>query len=123
MKAVAVLTIFFPEGHLSPDLPTTSKRVIWLDAPSVGAVRIVQVLFSHDTQADVLGLTEEAGQQLVFYHRLPNGEGVAILSWANPWDQADIVMPSSHGTTEDIISCYLSARNRALCDVHNVCAP
>jgi hypothetical protein len=75
MKAVAVLTIFFPEGHLSPDLPTTSKRVIWLDVQSLGAVRIVQVLFSHDTQANVLGLIEEAGQRLVFHHRLPNGEG------------------------------------------------
>ena len=103
MKAVAVFTIFFPEGHLSPDLPTISKRVIWLDAPSVGAVRIVQVLFSHDTQADVLGLIEEAGQQLVFHHRLPNGEGVLIRSWANPWEQADVIVPASHGTTEDII--------------------
>jgi hypothetical protein len=97
MKAVAVLTIFFPEGHLSLDLPTTSKRVIWLDAPSVGAVRIVQVLFSYDTQAYVLG------QQLVFHHRLPNGEGVVIRSWTNSWEQADVIVPASHGTTGDII--------------------
>jgi hypothetical protein len=103
MKAVAVLTIFFPEGHLSPDLPTTSKRVIWLDTPSVGGVRIVQVLYSHDTQADVLGLIEEAGQRLVFHHHLPNGEGVVIRSWTNPWEQADVIVPASHGTAEDII--------------------
>jgi hypothetical protein len=103
MKAVAVLMIFFPEGHLSPELPTTSKRVIWLDVPSFGAVRIVQVLFTHDTQANVLGLIEEAGQRLVFHHRLPNGEGVVIGSWTNPWEQADVIVPASHGTTEDII--------------------
>lgn len=103
MKAVAVLTIFFPEGHLSPDLPTTSENVIWLDAPSVGAVRIVQVLFSHESQANVLRLIEDAGQRLVFHHRLPNGECVVILSWTNSWEQADFIMPASHGTTEDII--------------------
>jgi hypothetical protein len=103
MKAVAVLTIFFAGSHLSPDLPTTSKKVIRLDAPSDSAVRIVQLFFTRDSQAEVLRLIEDAGQQLIFQHCLPNGEGVVIRSWANSWEQPDIIMPASHGTTEDMI--------------------
>jgi hypothetical protein len=104
MKAVAVLTIFFPEGHLSPNLPTEiAKPMTWLDAPPVGAVRIVQVLFSNDTDADVLRLIQDVGQQLVLHHRLRNGEGVVIRSWTNPWEQADLIVPARHDTTEDII--------------------
>ena len=102
-KAVSVLTIFFPEGHLSPNLPMeVAKPVIWLDPPLAGGVRIVQVLFTNDTPADVLCLIEDAEQQLVFHHRLPNGEGVVIRSWTNPWEQADLVMPARHDTNEDI---------------------
>jgi hypothetical protein len=104
MKAVLVLTIFFPEGHLSPNLPAEiTKPVTWLDAPPVGAVRIVQVLFSNDTESDVLRLIQDAGQQLVLHHRLPNGEGVVIRSWANPWEQADVIVPARHDTTDDLI--------------------
>jgi hypothetical protein len=116
MKAVAVLTIFFPEGHLSSDLPTTSKEILWLDAPPEKAVRIVRVFFSGDDQAVVQSLVKSAGQQLVFHHRLPNGEGVGISSWANPWEQADIIMPASHGTTEDFIfpAAYQSGTARPL---------
>jgi hypothetical protein len=103
-QAVSVLMIFFPEGQLSPNLPTEiAKPVIWLDAPSVGVVRIVQVLFTNDTQPDVRRLIEDGGQQLLLHHRLPNGEGVVIRSWVNPWEQADVIMPASHDTTEDII--------------------
>jgi hypothetical protein len=104
MQAVCVLTIFFSEGHLSPDLPTeTSRSVFWLQAPSIGSVRIVQMFFTNDTKADVLRLIQDGGQQLVLHHRLPNGESVAIRSWTNPWQQPDVIMPASHDTAEDII--------------------
>jgi hypothetical protein len=110
MKAVSVLMIFFPEGHLSPDLPTeVSKPVIWLDAPPIGSVRIVQVFFSNDTKADVLRLIEDAGQQLVFHHLLPNGESVGIRSWTNPWQQADLIMPASHETADIIFPAAYQA--------------
>jgi hypothetical protein len=103
-QAVSVLTIFFPEGQLSTNLPTEiTKPVIWLDAPSVGVVRIVQVLFTNDTQADVCRLIEDGGQQLVLHHRLPNGEGLVIRSWQNPWEQRDVIMLARHDTTEDIV--------------------
>jgi hypothetical protein len=123
MKAVSVLMIFFSEGHLSPNLPTEiAKPVIWLDAPPVGAVRIVQVLFSNDTEADVLRLIQDAGQQLVLHHRLPNGEGVGIRSWTNPWEQADLIVPASHHTTEDIIfpAAYQAGNARTVALTMNV---
>jgi len=103
-EAVSVLMIFFPEVHLSADVPTeTSKPVIWLDAPLAGAVRIVRVAFTNETEADVARMVESTGQQLVFHHRLPNGEGVIICSWTNPWAQADLIVPASHNTMEDIV--------------------
>jgi hypothetical protein len=102
--AVSVLMIFFSEGHLSSDLPTeTSKPVIWLDAPPAGAVRIVRVAFTNETEANVSRMVEGAGQELVFHHCLPNGEGVIIYTWTNPWSQADLVVPASHDTVEDIV--------------------
>jgi hypothetical protein len=84
----------FVDKHLPP-----IERWTRAETPSAGQmkVRIVQVLFSYDTQAYVLG------QQLVFHHRLPNGEGVVIRSWTNSWEQADVIVPASHGTTGDII--------------------
>lgn len=102
-KAVAVLTIFFPEGHLSPDLPTTPKKVIWLEAPPITEVRVVQIFFSNDAAADVSASVEKAGQQLVSHHHLPNGEGVFIRSWIGPWEQPDIIMPASHGRVDDLV--------------------
>jgi hypothetical protein len=104
MQMAYALAIFFSEGHLSPDLPKErGKSVLWLEAPSIGSVRIVQMFFTNDTEADVLRSIQDEGQQLVLHHRLPNGEGVVIRSWTNLWQQPDVIMPASHDTAEDII--------------------
>jgi hypothetical protein len=93
----------FPEGHLSLDLPAADNKPIWLSCPARGAARLVQVLFSRDTQTEVERLLDEAGEQFVFYHPLGNGDGVVIRSWEEPWEQPDIIMPASHGMTADIV--------------------
>ena len=103
-EMVRVLTMIFPEGHLSPDLPTAGdKPVLWLDPPARGAARYVQILFSRDNLAEVERLFEAAEHQLVRYHPLPSGEAVVIRSWEEPWPQPDIIMPAALGRSADII--------------------
>jgi hypothetical protein len=41
-NAVAVLTILFPEGHLSQDISAPPKETIWLDPPPFGGARVMQ---------------------------------------------------------------------------------
>ena len=80
------------------------------------------MFFSNDTEADVLRLIQDVGQKLVLYHRLPNGEGVGILSWTNPWEQADLIVPASHHTPEDIIfpAAYQAGNARTVALTMNV---
>jgi hypothetical protein len=102
-RAVAVLTVFFPEGHLSYDLPGTTKKAIWLPPPKVGAARFFQILFIRDREEDVRRLFLEDDQLLVAYHRLPNDEAVAVRSWSNEFEQPDMIVEASHGAAEDLV--------------------
>lgn len=101
-RAVAVLTIYFPECHLSADLPTTTKNVSWLPTPDEGGVRGVQICFTRESDDEVRRLICPHEQQLVAHHQLPNGERVFIRSWASTWEQPDLILPASHGATKDI---------------------
>lgn len=102
-KAVAVLSVIFPEGHLSPDLPATAKKGIWLPAPVRGEARILQVLFTREGEEEVRRQLMGAGHSLVLYHGLPNGEAVAIRSWANEFEQRDLIVEASHGVPRDLV--------------------
>jgi hypothetical protein len=102
-QAVAVLTVFFPEGHLSPDLPSTAKRAIWLPPPSPGEARFLQVLLTREEEEDTRKLLVNAGHLLIAYHSLPNGEAVAIRSWANEFEQRDLIIEASHGVSQDLV--------------------
>ena len=102
-QAVAVLTVFFPDGHLSPDLPSTTKKATWLPPPMPGEARFLQVLFTRDKEEDVRELFLSAGHSFVAYHMLPNGEAVAIRSWANEFEQRDLIVEASHGAPLDLV--------------------
>jgi hypothetical protein len=100
---VAVLTILFPEPHLSPDLPVTQKKTIWLPSPVSGEIRCLQILFTLEAEEYVRQELLSAGQLLVAYHSLPNGEAVAIRSWTNKFEDRDLIMEASHGVAQDLV--------------------
>jgi hypothetical protein len=102
-QAVAVLTVFFPESHLSPDLPSAAKRAIWLPPPAPGEARFLQVLLTREKEEDTRKLLVSAGHLLVAYHGLPNGEAVVIRSWANEFEQRDLIIEASHGVPRDLV--------------------
>jgi hypothetical protein len=102
-QAVAVLTVFFPEAHLSPDLPTTVKKVLWLPPPMPGEARLLQVLVTREKEGDVRTIFEKLGHLLVAYHHLPNGESVAIRSWANEFERRDVIVEAAQGVPRDLV--------------------
>ena len=102
-RGVAVLTVLFPEGHLSPDLTSTSKRAIWLPPPKLGDARSFQVLFSREREDDFRKLVVDAGHLFVAYHGLPNGEAVAIRSLVGEFERPDMIMEASHGAPRDLV--------------------
>lgn len=63
----------------------------------------MQLFFTRETEDDVCTLIKGEGQQLVFFHYLENGEGVAVRSWINPWQQLDHVVPAGHHEVEDMV--------------------
>jgi hypothetical protein len=102
-QAVAVLTVFFPEGHLSPDLPSTAKKAIWLPPPLPGEARFLQLLLTREKEKNLQKLFVNAGHFLVAYHGLPNGEAVAIRSWAHEFEQRDLIVEAGHGVQRDLV--------------------
>jgi hypothetical protein len=77
-QAVALLTIFLPGNHLSPDLATSPKEVIWLGAPPQNFVRIVQLLLPNET-ASTVEQRVALLKQLVVSHALPDGQNVILI--------------------------------------------
>jgi hypothetical protein len=102
-QAVSVLTVFFPEAHLTPDLPSTPKKTIWLPPPSEGNARVFQMLFTRESEDRFRQLIMEGGQAFVAYHSLPNGEAIAIRSWANEFGQPALIVEASHGASRDLV--------------------
>jgi hypothetical protein len=100
---VPVLTVLFPEGHLSPDLQSTSKRAIWLPPPKPGHARSAQLLFTREREDDFRRLVADAGDLFVAYHSLPNGEAVAIHSLVDEFEQPDLIVEASHGAPRDLV--------------------
>ena len=104
--AVKVLTIIFPQAHLSGG-PETTKRVTWLVAPtSPNMAACAMLIYTNDSEGDVRALFARHGSALVAYHGLPNGEAIAILSYdhslllatalgvGDPTDPMVVVMPN-----------------------------
>jgi hypothetical protein len=102
-QAVAVLTVFFPEAHLSPDLPRSAKKVLWLPPPMPSEARFLQVLFTREKKEDVRAMFEKSGHLFVAYHSLPNGESIAIRSWANEFERRDLIVEAGHGVPRDLV--------------------
>jgi hypothetical protein len=68
-----------------------------------GEARFIQVFFTREKMDDVRRLCANAGDLLVVYHHLPNGEAVAIRSWAHDYEQPDLIMEASHGAPRDLV--------------------
>jgi hypothetical protein len=102
-QGVAVLTVIFPESHLSPDISSTTKQAAWLPSPMPGEARFLQAFFTRESEQYIRSLLAAAGHSFVAYHSLPNGEAVAIRSWANEFEQPDLIMEASHNATRDLV--------------------
>ena len=102
-EAVAVLTVIFPEGHLSPNLPSTQKEAIWLQPPIPGHARILQLFFTREKEEDVQQLCMKVDHLLLYYHILPNRDAVAIRSWVSEFEDRDLIVEASLGETRDLV--------------------
>lgn len=100
-RAIAVLTVIFPEGHLSPELPGSLKETIWLSNPSVGEARFMRIIFTNESENRLSQILND--HSIVAYHVLPNGEAVAILSWSEKFEQRTLIMESSLGVMKDLV--------------------
>lgn len=100
-QAVAVLTVVFPEGHLTPDLLGSSSRTVWLPTPKKGQASVMQLLFTRETEYDVVRLLGE--RHVVAYHRLPNGEAVVVRNWVSEFEERDLIVEASRGEGRDLV--------------------
>jgi len=102
-KIVVGLEVGFPSNQLSNQLEATAKKVSWIPAAPAGFTTIVQIIYTKDTEAGLATLLAPLSTQLVAYHRLPNGEAVAVVSFEQVDTFTGIIMPASMGERRDLV--------------------
>jgi hypothetical protein len=98
----AVLTLVFPEAHLSADLPTTSKKTEWLPRPNVGYARYVQLLYTLEDEPSFRAAIERSGEKLVWHHKRPCGETIIVTTALWEFEHPGLLVPASYGSQGDL---------------------
>jgi hypothetical protein len=80
--------------------PTMGDRVLhrWTRAETLPAGQSQAVAVE-----DVRAMFEKSGHLFVAYHSLPNGESIAIRSWANEFERRDLIVEAGHGVPRDLV--------------------
>lgn len=103
---ICVMTVLFPEGHLSPDLPTTTKKIAWLPMPKRREARFFQIVFTYADRESLRKAIEPHGKSIVEYHPLPNGECVTIITGVVQDERNNLIVQANADETEELLLPY-----------------
>lgn len=102
-KAVAVLSIVVPTAHLSDAIAPPTKPVTWISPSSHDSARVIQLLFTQDSEADFARDFASEHSEMLAYHPLPCGEAFAVRAFTSQWDGKSLIVNATDGGTEDIV--------------------
>lgn len=106
-RAVAVLSVIFPTAHLSSSGQPPNKSVLWVSPAGSDSSRVVQMIFTRDSESELQNALVEGGAELLAYQALPNGDGFAVTGITAPWEGKTLIVNPAQGGTEDIVlPCY-----------------